>query len=431
MKTKILLGIIAFLLILVIAAGAFWWSRRPQVITLDDGTKLTLLAVDYGKRHTPPAVKLPAARGRRGNGSFTTQNSALCVWFRRDYTNNTYFNAQFYIYDKAGTACVESSGRNGGYGGGQQKGSDLIAVWFDSFPREQSKLIVRVQEWGQDEGQVMSAKHFVISNPSRGGSFPKWTAESLPATKTDGDFSATLTQLSYGDVGNFNRDQDDPNDAINNGVEAVFQVQQNGTNAVNWSVAQIETSDATGNHQSAGVNSHWDGDNLVADYQFGLWPGQPWKLRVEFSKQSGYDDSELWTVKNIPLEPGTQRDFDNWNRNNRTNRPFAETDLNGIHLKLYPAKKFTDVSPDQQPQGGFELQTTPGPGNGLQLNLVKITDDQGDELENWNSGSSYNGNFADYHYGIRNLDGVTNLTVTIAVHQDHYLEFTANPEKAQ
>jgi flagellar basal body-associated protein FliL len=43
---KILLWSIVIVLILGIAAGAFWWLRKPQIITFDSGDKLTLLAVD-------------------------------------------------------------------------------------------------------------------------------------------------------------------------------------------------------------------------------------------------------------------------------------------------------------------------------------------------------------------------------------------------
>ena len=59
MKTKIWLGV-AIILVIGLAAGAYWWLRRPQVIKFSDDAKLTLLAVEYGKRHTPPAAKVPA-----------------------------------------------------------------------------------------------------------------------------------------------------------------------------------------------------------------------------------------------------------------------------------------------------------------------------------------------------------------------------------
>ena len=41
-------------------------------------------------------------------------------------------------------------------------------------------------------------------------------------------------------------------------------------------------------------------------YQWGLWPDvSPWKLRVEMSQTSGFNDDELWTVTNVPVNPGS------------------------------------------------------------------------------------------------------------------------------
>ena len=42
MKTKIWLSVV-IVLVIGLAAGAFWWLRRPQVITFSDDSKLTLL----------------------------------------------------------------------------------------------------------------------------------------------------------------------------------------------------------------------------------------------------------------------------------------------------------------------------------------------------------------------------------------------------
>ena len=77
MKTKILLWSVVSILILGLAAGAYWWLSRPQVIMFSDDAKVTLLKVEYGKRHAPPTAKTSHAAGaqaraaRRG-GSFTT-----------------------------------------------------------------------------------------------------------------------------------------------------------------------------------------------------------------------------------------------------------------------------------------------------------------------------------------------------------------------
>jgi hypothetical protein len=439
MKTKIILSSLASILIICLAAGAYWWMSRPQVITMDNGDKLTLLAVDYGKRHAPPAgAKKPAANAARGvrANSFTTPDDTLVVWIRRDYKNNQYPNYQFYLYDKAGTACVGSSGMNPGYNGGQaQKGSSVMWVRFDAFPRRQGKCVVRIQEYVPNAGQMFADEKFVVSNPAR-RSFPKWTAEPLPVTKTDDDLSVTLTKLVSGSDSTSRRDQDNPDDAINKGVQAVFNVSQNGKPVTNWQPVSIDTSDATGNHVNGWCNSQWQDNVLTTTYQFGLWPDEPaWKVRAEFSQQSDFAANELWTVQNIPLQPGRQQDFWNFgNNNNRrnTNSVFAETDLNGFHLKIFPATQFTDLNyGNGQVGGGLHIQATPSLPAGMRLTLVKLTDDQGQDLQNYNSGTSGNGDSTTYGYQMQNITGATNLNLTIALHKSRFVEFTAKPAKPE
>jgi hypothetical protein len=435
MKTKILLGVV-IVLVITLAAGAFWWLRRPQVITFSDDSKVTLLAVEYGKRHAPPTAKAPAASTpartpvRRGPGSFTTPNDTLVIWVREtsDTSANQYHNFQYYVYDKAGTACVQTYGRN--YSGGRQ-GNGVVAVQFDAFPRRQGKFYVRVQEQSNG-GQEMADQKFVIANPAR-GSFTKWTAETLPSTKDDDDVSVTLTKLAVGADMPYQRNQDNPDDPANKGVQAVFHVQRNGKSVTNWQPVSVDTSDATGNHVSGGIGGNqWQDNNDTVTYQYGLWPDEPaWKIKFEFSQQSDFADNESWTVQNIPLQPGRQQDFFNFNlaRNGRTNAAFAETDLNGVHLKIFPAKQFTDMPPNAQPQGGLTLQTDPALPEGMRMTLLKLTDDQTNDVGYWDYGTFNNNNVTTYRYALRDISGLTNLNLTIALHKSRFVEFTAKPEK--
>ena len=427
MKTKILLLSIVVILIIGLAGGAFWWLRRPQVITFSDDSKLTLLKVDYGKKHAPPTVKATkGTRVRRGN-PLNTPTDTLVVWVRQEYDPQQYANFQYYLYDTAGTACAASFG----YGGGQQ-GSEVVGVQFPAFPRRQGKFIVRVQENGNG-GQEMSDKKFVIRNPSR-GSFPSWTAESLPTTKDDDDVSVTLTKLVAGAAMPFTRNNDDPDDAMNKGVQATFNVERNGKPVTTWQPVSVETSDATGNHVNGWIaKNDWNGNDDLATYQYGLWSDEPaWKIRFEFSQQSNFADSELWSVQNIPLEPGRQQFFYNYGGRRQTNAAFAETDLNGFHVKIFTPEQFTDGGQNAYLQGGLHIQVTPSPPNDMHMTIVKLTDDQTNDIANMNQG--WNGGGATgttYRYGFgADLGGATNLNLTIALHKSRFVEFTAKPEKA-
>jgi hypothetical protein len=427
MKTKVLLwSVVSVLAAGIVAAGA-WWMWRPQTITMSDGSKLTLLAVEFGKKHAPPNVKTPAGtRVRRGN-SFTTTNDTLVVWVRQQYDAKEYHYFQYLAYDRAGAACVSSYG---GYGG-NNRGNEVVGIRFEGFPRRQGKFFLRAEENGNG-GQELSDQKFVIRNPSR-GPFLNWTPDSLPNTQEDDDVSVTLTKLVAGAAMPYTRDNDDPDDAMNKGVQATFHVERNGKPVTDWEPVAVETSDATGNHVNAAVaGNQWSGNDDAATYQYGLWTDEPaWKIRLEFSQRSDFAGYEVWSVQDIPLQPGRQQDFYNYGgRRQQTNSLFAETDLNGFHLKIFSAKQFTDVQPNSQPQGGLTIQSTPSLPEGMRMTLVKLTDDQTNDIGYWNYGTFGNGDSTTYRYGLRDLGGATNLNLTIALHKSRFVEFTAKPEKA-
>jgi hypothetical protein len=308
---------------------------------------------------------------------------------------------------------------------------------LDAFPRRQGKFQVRVQEQSNN-GQEMADQKFSISNPAR-GPFPKWTPEPLPATREDDHLSVTLSKLVFGADTPYQRNQDNADDPANKGVQAVFQVQWNGQASANWQPVSVETSDATSNHVSGFCNTQWNGNEGTATYQWGLWADEPaWKVKFEFSQQSDFADNELWTVQNIPVQPGRQRDFNTVARNNRTNATastaFAETELNGIHLKIFPAKQFTDVGQNNYLQGGLTIQANPALPDGMRMTIVNLTDDQTNDVNHMDYGVMRAGTGAaaatTYRYGLREIDGITNLNLTLALHKSRFVEFTARPEKA-
>ena len=396
------------------AAGAVWWLWWPQTITLDDGTKLKLVAVNYGKHHNFPGVQDQSA-------VFDGTNDTLYVWIEQKHKGNNWPNYQIYAYDKSGTACVGANPRNSRQ---IHQGDEIVGIRLDAFPRRQGKFYLRIQEWNQRTGRQTVKNGFVISNPAR-GYFPAWFPEPLPNTQEDGDLSVTLNRLEFGAKTPYTRNPKARDDPMNKGVLAAFQIQQNGKTATNWQPAQVETSDATGNHILGWCNSHWENDEEVTLYQYGLWRDEPaWKLRFEFSRTSGFHADELWTVQNVPLEPGRMQDLWNYGRN-RTNSAFAETTLNGIHLKLFPAKQFTDQRNMRGSiEGGLAVQTDL-PLDGMRMTLVEVTDEQGHEIKpmNWGWGGT------DYRFGLQKLGNAKSLNLTLALHRSRFVEFTAKPTK--
>ncbi|HUB87816.1 MAG TPA: hypothetical protein VMB22_07985 [Verrucomicrobiae bacterium] len=438
MKKIILWSVIVIFTLVIAAAGFFWWSR-PQVIQVDKNTKLTLLAVEYGRRHKAPVVKPKAApqNNRRqfyggGPAAFTTTNDTLVVWVLDEHPANQWPNFQALAYDKAETACV------GNWGNSNMRQisptETIIGIQLNAFPRHDRSFYLRFASWGNG-GQRVSKDQFVISNPARGKTFPQWTPEPLPDTQSDGDLNVTLTKLVYG-VQGFNGGVGSATDPMHKAVLAAFHMEQNGSTVTNWEPVRIETSDATGNdvQNNSWSNGRDDNGDATMTYQWGLWPDEPWKLHVEMSQTSGFSDDEIWTVTNVPVNPGDQQDM--WGYGNRRIPVIAETTLGGIPLKLYSAIQFTNQNwgGDGEKPGGFRVQLGQGqngggqdPGlNGLQMTLVSATDEQGRTVQAWNN---YSWGGGDRQVQFQNLRNATSLNITIALHRDRFFDFTVKPAK--
>lgn len=432
---KIILWSVVGILIAGIAGAGFWWFRRPQVITLNGGMKLTLLGVEYGRHHKYPVVKPKTAplTGARQNfyyggpAFFNTPADTLVVWVLCEHKANQWPNFQALAYDKAETACVG----NWGNGNNRQISATetIFGIQLDAFPRQDRSFDLRFTVWGNG-GQHSSKDQFVISNPAHGKTFPQWTSQPLPDTQSDGDLDVTLTKLEYGAHQQFGGQYPVRNDPANNSVLAVFHTEQNGSVVTNWEPVRIETSDAAGNDVQ---NSSWstgrdDNGDTTMTYQWGLWPDQPWKLHVEMSQTSGFSDDEIWTVTNVPVNPGSQQDMWNYNGNRRAPAAFAQTTLAGIPLKLYPVIQFTNqYQGNREKPGGFRIQLGQNQNlDGMQMTLVSVTDEQGRAVPFWNN-YQWGGN--DRQVQLQNLRNATSLNLTIALHQDRFFDFTAKPTK--
>ncbi|HEX5398420.1 MAG TPA: hypothetical protein VFY06_05160 [Verrucomicrobiae bacterium] len=494
MKTKILLWSVVSIFIVILAVGLYWWWSRPQVFTFNDGSKLTLVGVDYGRRnHVPRGGPPPAtAGGSPSRGvvprSFTTPNDTLVVWARAKYDSNPtspnpYYNFQLAVYDKAGTACALAFGSTMS---GNRQANDMLMFQFQAFPRREGKLYFRALENGSG-GQEMSENKLAVSNPARGKSHPKWTPDPVPDTQSDGDLAVTLTKLVAGVAMRYQRDRDNADDAMNKGIQVSYRVERDGKPVRNWTPMSLETTDATGNRTliSYGANGgnqvQWKGDEGTLTCPNGLWPDEPaWKLRVQMTQTADFSSDEQWTAQNVPVVPGSQETFNGMAgvrgrvvvRNGVVTQlpnpsgdnappptPCAEADLGGHHIKIFPAVQFTNLPArppnlpanavfTQPQQTGLMIQIQPAvvnyvgrmngtqpPGDAMSVTLAKVTDGQGGEIQTYSSGWSSTGaggadSISTYRFTLRDIGSVTNITATIALHKDRFFEFTVKPEKA-
>jgi hypothetical protein len=426
---KIILWTIVSVVIAGIAVDAYLWFHKPQIIKLSDGTKLTFVGVTYGKHHVPPKIKI-AGRSSRDNGArLDSTNDTLVVWIEAEHKPNQYPNFELAVYDKANTACATSSLRTQSQ---VKNGVDVMAFRLDAFPRWDGKMILRVISYGQ-RGQQASKEQFVVSNPA-GRSYAKWATDPIPDTQSDGDLSVTLTKLVAGAQSPYNRGNGvTRNDPLNKCVQLDFDFQQKGQSMTHWRPVRVVTSDAAGNSIQGWINGYYqNGQTSGYQYREGLWPDEPaWKLRVEFSRISGFSDDEVWAVTNVPVQPGTQQDVQNawnsnWNSSGKSNSAFAETTVNGIHVKLFPAIQYQDQNNGGGQSVSYSLKADPDPeAQGMRLTPLKISDDQGRELQN--RGSSWGG--GNYQYQYSNARNVKALNLTIVIHKSRYVEFTVKPSK--
>lgn len=407
---------------IVIAACTFVLLHRPQVIKLSDGTKLTFLGVTYGKHHVAPKAKVAGGR-RTGRNTVDSTNNTLVVWVMAEHKPNQWPNYTLLAYDHANTAAVGTWSRNNSQ---LKNGVDVQAFMFDAYPRWDRKLTLRAMSWNGN--QRISKESFTVPNPGRATTIPAWKADKLPIAQSDGDLEVTLTRLTFGHSGFMGSATS--KDAANKAVGATFHTVQNGTVVTNWQPVRVEMSDAAGNQV---VNNSWsnsrnkDGDAEMT-FQPSLWPDHaPWKLNVEMSRTSGFSDSELWSVTNLPVQPGDWNQLWNYNnpRQGKTNSvAFAETTLNDIHLKIFPAIRIQQGGGNDR-QGGLRIQCDPNLPPGTRLTAT-ATDEQGRKLENWGP----NENNGSYVVQFPNVRNAATLNLTIAVHKSRFVEYTATPDPA-
>jgi len=312
---------------------------------------------------------------------------------------------------------------------------EYLGRCFQSFPRRSESLLLHVLQFDNQVGRQRRVATFALRNPAE-RKFPEWKASPLPVSGRDGDLEFTLTRLVggidfRGDFGPDSRGQPRPverraTNALDSATLAAFRIADKGRALTNWQPVRIEAWDATGNYL---VNTSWR--NEVRDdeqrmiYQWGLWPNEPaWKLRVEFSRTSGFTPQELWTVKGLSLTnvvPQSQRNFGS--ASGLT--PVTETNLMGSTLQIMPLL-------DRGGSGGpldsvaLHIRINPPP-SGLRLTLVSVTDETGRSIER--SGTSWSNDY--YEFGLRNLQSKRSLEVTLACHPSRYAEFIARPQRLQ
>jgi hypothetical protein len=458
MKTKIQLWSVVSVLTVGIAVAA--WARPgdavafpalgdQQIITMEDGTKLTLLGTTYGVHHMAPGYE----HLRTANWIYTAPNTTV-VWIEEEPGNQPIY--ELLVSDRANTGCVNLEARQRSF---VKPGVSLQSFVLSAYPRWDKETIMRVRPY---RGIAVKGE-FVLTNPAP-GTFAQWTPKPLPDTKSDGDLEVTLTRLVAGAPtpswqGGILAPTNDP---ANQCVHLNFDFRENGQSTTNWDPWPVQTTDAAGNwsrgliyaYPTNGVfpRNPLNEENDGYFFQPGLWPNQPWKVRLEFIQRSGFSDDEMVTFTNIPVKPGSKKDADaEWTawdvnlpfmipdstvptpdtrrRDGKTNFPFTITPgtANGVHLELLPPLLVTNRWQSSEMDISIIIGADPGyKPQGMNLTVVLATDDQGRDLWSFERppwAGHYSIEFARVH------DDVKSLNLKLALHKSRFVEFTVKPTK--
>lgn len=409
---------------------------EPQSARLSDNTHIELQAVTWGNQHrfqsaeynVPPV--LPEA-------SLPTDVDALCLWItgaRDPHGPNAHRDIQpgvIRIYDEAGreaTTCeamttIKYLPHN----------SHLICL--RAFPRRASKIVVEVVYDSRD------TVRFHIPNP-RIVSPPLLPTESLPGVKQDGELEVTLEGLHpipapMAWSGSIERLEAQARMQYLDTL-AAFHYRYAGQPDANWTPAESVLWDSTGNcysgHERTLYPNNMDdgtGRGVFKGVQFYQDNhGEPLTLSVWFRRaaEANFAPEEQVTIADVPYPARTLTDYTaakaRWNGTTLQVYSIQEVECVGkrtcleVHAQgLPPHAQLLLQARDER---GRMAQGVVGPhphskwipGYGLQANNFPNLRVETDAL------------YKRLEFLMDLPPGASKLTLTFAVNQAHYLEFT-------
>jgi hypothetical protein len=400
-RTLWLVGILLFAGLL--GLGVVRWQKggglfQAQTITLKDGAEITLTAVQFGKRHMDPfagpqeqfLARLPEAlvdrlplktAARFGNPANASNTFLSCCLA---FPSNVVKGPAFAGAQQLGLWVTEvprgqtwKSHHSTGRTGVTSTGRSYEVHSFPIFPRrsEWLRVVVTDDPWsGKPLGE------FRVRNPGWDPRSPVQTASPLPQPVIQDDLTFTLQSLQVLS----NRGGGSSGEIDNWSARLEFTVETAGRPSTNWASYHVaRVLDATGNE---GDGNSWNhgfkhGRTFVEFSQQPLPTADPWKMEVEFCQRSGFATNELWSLRGVPIQPGTTATA-------RTNR------MSGTLVEL----RSLDVDPRQYRAAGnptnpdtvvLKLKAKPAlDSRRWHLTIVRAWDDQGrDVTDNSWSGS--------------------------------------------
>jgi hypothetical protein len=404
-------------------------SDEAQSIRTPEGAKLTFLGVTHGKEHRAPQHEWLGT----GNWIYTPTHTTV-AWIKAEHGQEQRPYYELLISDRGNTACVVTEMKRTSH---IERGVDLRGFMLDAFPRWDKETILRLRPHG---GEIFEGQ-FVVTNPTHNGLL-NWTTEPLPNTKSDGDLEVTMTRLLAGSPAPRRRKERElKSDPLNQCVRVALDILERGQPTIAWKAGLVQTFDRSGNVvQSALAEYPRDGiydypkpgDPGTSEtdgyfYRPGLWPGViPWKIRLEFNRISDFSDEEIVTFSNLPVQSGTEQDFEaqwTWDQG-QTNHTFTAAEVNGLRLKALRPLLIPDRWEAAKKRISFIIYTeNDAMAQQMRLTLLAATDETGQEIHTPSS-PVWAGHFS---LDFQNVSAPKTLTLKLALHKKRFLEFIVTP----
>lgn len=427
--------------LLALLAALGWKHGRAsgQTWSLTNGAALSVAGVTHGTDHVSPLAwpwepwlhRLPLGLAQRLPKSgwmarAPSPTPSLVVWLRTE--GDVSGLPQHWTLDDGSNAVARVQYATRLPGPGR---SGLLPLHFTAWPRRPETLNLRLWNpgsWspgfqgGQPDQQLVE---FSVKNPQ------PWRPQPLsapsPATDADGteraprfsqavqdgDLEFTLTQFQYGLGGRSSQSRPETNGAFALGLLR-FAVTNQGTRAAGWFPLTVHAEDGTGNRLRLSLGSTWFN---APHFHPAPWPGEAWRLRVEFSRNTHFTDEELITLPAMPLIERQGPDF------------LWRTNFNGVALERvgFMDRSAEGIAGHPPPPNEWVLRVdATGLTEGTYVTLHRVIVD--DDHDCWREPRG--GGLTDHRLSFRFRPGrdAKSVVPVLAVHRSRFVTFVAEPE---
>ena len=292
MRRRRILGLAA----IVAAAGVGFFalyapSTPPQVVTLSDGTRLTVRGVTvsrhprfcFGNALQKIGAKFPGKLGMKLGGSSVCdlgrfENPVLAIWLSCE----TNFPRRVVFRDSSDRPWMHQCFWS-------VAGSKFGCIRCEVWPRRDKTLALELWANYLPPEKEPDAR-LVIPNPAY-AKYPQWTPEILPATRRVGETEFTLQSVKVERLRTVSNA-----DRFFHKLSISTRTTEHGEPTEAWEATSLAMADATGNSVE---RLGW-----VGYPDRGYWPAMPGEeavgLRVEFVKTNGFASNNVFVLRGVP-----------------------------------------------------------------------------------------------------------------------------------